>query len=263
MKEPFPVFAAVSIQTNSLCNLKCPFCFYGQYPGYNSREKIASRLVFRIIDELAALHFSGRVSMYNLNEPLTDKRIIRFLKYAKKRLPDCFHFFSTNGVLLTPALLDTLLPLVDHLRINDYGNLPPLHTADPKVEISVKRDFFSTAANNRGGSLRGLEAASVKGTGPCANPFGQLVIMPPGVAVLCCSDGFKQLVMGDLRSSDIRGIWWGKNFFTVRQLLADGRRGHIPLCDKCSVAGGGFYDYFNRPAVFQEIIRKVKDQVYI
>ncbi|MCB0617893.1 MAG: SPASM domain-containing protein [Saprospiraceae bacterium] len=262
MKEPFPIFSAISIQTNSLCNLKCRFCFYGQYDNYNSKVRIEDEHVYKMLDELQAIEYRGRVSLYNMNEPLTDKRILAFLRYAKKSLPDCFHFFSTNGRLLTQPLLNEILPLVDQLRINNYGELRDLEDSDPKVDRRDKTHFFQQADSNRGGQLTGMAAADRRGIGPCANPFGHLVVMPPGVAVLCCSDGFKQVQLGDIRRQSLSEIWHGEAYQTVRRALANGDRRAIGLCRDCSIEGGGFFDYFLKPQEYRSIIEKFQRNEY-
>jgi hypothetical protein len=257
-----PLFAAISIQTNSRCNLRCPFCFYGQYENYATDEIVETEVIYRIFDELVTLNFRGRVSLYNMNEPLTDGRLLDLLAAARSRLPDCFHLLSTNGILLTQALLDRILTHVDRLRVNQYQKLPPLDYTSPKIDLQDKRGFLQRAGSNRGGNLRDLPAAAQPGTGPCANPFGQLVIMPPGTAVLCCADGFKQIQLGDVRTESLERIWYGPGFQAVRASLAGGRRDKVPLCRACSVVCGGFYEYFLTPSRFERIIEGYRRGLY-
>ncbi len=254
MKRALPLFTAISIQTNQLCNLRCPFCFYGQYAGYSRPETISTGLIQETLGQLAALGFSGRVSLYNMNEPLTDPRIVDLLAAARRSLPLAFHFLSTNGELLDQTLLDTILGQVDRLRIDSYGARPSLDLASPKIDFRDKRGFVSRATSNRGGQLSGLPAASVPGSGACANPFGQLVVVPPGIAVLCCSDGRRQVVVGDLRQSSLETIWYGKALHRVRVRLAGGQRQRLRLCRGCSVSGGSFLELFQRPDDFRAII---------
>ena len=258
MIESMPLFAAISIQTNQVCNLRCRFCFYGQYFSYGNDEIISTDVIRKIFTELVALGYKGRICLYNLNEPLTDRRIVDLLALAKSMLPDGVHFFSTNGTLLTQSLLDTILKYADVVRINRYDKIPELDLSHAKVDIRDKRNFFPYANSNRGGSLTGLPAASLSGKRACANPFGQLVIMPPGIAVLCCADGFKQIQLGDVRHESLEQIWRGRRFHTIRTYLASGRRSEIPLCKNCSIEGGGFYEYFVNPDHFDRIVATFK-----
>jgi len=263
MSDRPPLFAAISIQTNSRCNLKCPFCFYGQYEDYTTDQIIETEVIYRIFDELVMLNFRGRVSLYNMNEPLTDGRIPGLLAAARSHLPDCFHLLSTNGTLLTQAHLDRILTHVDRLRVNQYHKLPPLDYTSPKIDLQDKGGFLQRAGSNRGGNLRDLPAAAQPGTGPCANPFGQLVIMPPGIAVLCCADGFKQIQLGDVRIESLEQIWHGPRFQAIRANLASGRRDKVSLCRACSVVRGGFYEYFLTPSRFERIIEGYRRGLYV
>ena len=259
MRERFPLFTAISIQTNSHCNLRCKFCFYGQYDNYGNDEIIEIGVIKKIFKELSELNYKGRVSLYNLNEPLTDSRIVDLLALAKSMLPDSFHFFSTNGVLLNQKCLDTILKYVDVVRINCYSKIPALDFKSPKVDFRDKRNFFEHANSNRGGNLIGLPAVGKPGAQTCANPFGQLVIMPPGKTVLCCADGFKENQLGDVRHKSLEQIWYGPKFKAIRASLAWGKRSNIPLCRNCSVDGGGFYEYFLNPVRFHQIIARFKE----
>lgn len=256
MEKTLPLFSAIAIQTNSLCNLRCPFCLYGQYVDYNSEEIIATELVEKIFTELAALQYRGRVALYNLNEPLTDPRIVSFLQKAHEKIPQAFHFFSTNGVLLNQDLLDDILAYTDLVRINQYSHLPALDYHDKKFDMRDKQNFFEMANSNRGGNLAGLPSANAIGHGICANPFGQLVIMPPGVAVLCCADGFRQMVMGDIRHQSLEEIWYGSAFQFVREKLANNRRHELVLCGQCNIEKGCFYDYYLHPVYYDDLIQQ-------
>jgi len=136
-----PLFTAIAIQTNSRCNLRCPFCFYGQYADYNADSILPTDLIVRLFEQLRDLNFTGRVALYNMNEPLTDDRILDLLRLAKTYLPGASHFFSTNGLLLNQHVLDQLTGLVDHLRINQYRDLPPLDYSHPILDLRDKRQF--------------------------------------------------------------------------------------------------------------------------
>lgn len=258
MSEPVPLFIAVSIQTNQRCNMACRFCYYGQYPRYQTDESLPTALIEKIFSELAGAGYHGRLALYNMNDPLTDERIVGLLQSARSMLPDCRHYLSTNGRLLTQGLLDAILECVDVLRVNDYGGLPELDFSSPKVDLRDKRAFWGRADNNRGGSLHGLPSAHTAGPDPCANPFGQLVVVPPGVVVLCCSDGFRQEVMGDVRRTGIVDIWRGSRFQEIRRRLAAGLRKNLALCRGCSVRGGGFLEYFDRPELFHMLFERFR-----
>jgi 2-deoxy-scyllo-inosamine dehydrogenase (SAM-dependent) len=259
MSDRYPPFTSLLIQTNSRCNLKCPFCFYGQYSDYNSDELISTAVIERLLVQLAEFDYRGRLAFYNMNDPLTDERLIDLLATARTTVPNCFHFLSTNGLLLTQPLLDEIVRYVDVLRIDNYGCIPDLDYSHAGIEIHDRRGFMGRAPSNRGGALANLPAASTPGTRPCANPFGQMVVMPPGVVVLCCSDGFKQHIMGDVRRQRLTEIWHGPRFRAVRRMHATNHRSQLPLCRKCSVDEGGFREFYEQPDRFRALVRTARD----
>src|SRR4030043_1636685 len=69
-------FIQVNIETNSICTRTCHYCLFGirKVPA----RHMSSQLFFNIIDQLVEMHFIGRVSLFEINEPLTDKRIYDF-----------------------------------------------------------------------------------------------------------------------------------------------------------------------------------------
>lgn len=58
-----------------------------------------------------------------MNEPLIDKRLPEFLKYALQKLPKEIIRFSTNGMLLKGSVAEELSNVgLDELWINFSGN---------------------------------------------------------------------------------------------------------------------------------------------
>lgn len=58
----------------------------------------------KCIDELGEYNFKGVIGLWNNNEPLMDKRNVKFVEYTARRLPNADVQISTNGLLLTPEL---------------------------------------------------------------------------------------------------------------------------------------------------------------
>ena len=80
------LFRHILIQTNSKCTRKCYFCHHGlDDPPANI--DMDEGLFTHIIDQLAHINYKGRVGLFEMNEPLTDKRFTGFLTYARKKLP--------------------------------------------------------------------------------------------------------------------------------------------------------------------------------
>jgi len=241
---------AVMIQTNTSCNLSCKFCFFGQKPGYDTGEEMATSTIAKILDDLARAQYRGRVSLYNINEPLTDPRLFDLLAMAKEKLPECEHKITTNGLLLDQDKLDRLTKLLDVLEISQYGRLPELDYSSPVVKVANKRNFIKRAGSNRGGNLIGLPQAQEVGTKACMNVLGQFVIDPPSTAILCCADGMKDIVIGDVLAEDTMRVWTHSPVMNeYRAKHAVGRRGELKLCSGCTVEGFGYNSNKGRRAV--------------
>ena len=75
------------VQTISWCNRSCEFCPNQKYE--RKREIISFETYKRVLDELAALGFSGRFSPYLQGEPLLDTRLPELVSMALECLPSC------------------------------------------------------------------------------------------------------------------------------------------------------------------------------
>lgn len=242
LQVPAPL--AVMIETRRTCNLKCKFCFYGQYDySKNESEEMTTEVVEKIFDDLARMNYRGRLSLYNINEPLQDPRLLTFLESARHKLPECRHVLLTNGLLLTQSVLDRLTMLLDRIDINNYGKIPDLDYSSPVIRVMNMKGFYQIAPSNRGGSLVGLPAATRTGTKACMNPLAQMVIVAPGIVQLCCADGFAEVVAGDVRTASVEDVWQGDVLAHIRELHATGRRSQINICAKCSIDEGSFHEF--------------------
>lgn len=93
-KQDVRLFNTIAIETSSMCNRKCFFC-----PNHhNARpdEEMPWPLLEKIIEELAAIKYKGRITTYIYNEPLRDKRALEIIRYISRMLPRCCIMLSTN-----------------------------------------------------------------------------------------------------------------------------------------------------------------------
>jgi hypothetical protein len=117
-------FLSLHIDTFSACNRKCDFCFnHDRFPS-KKQGIISDTLYTKIIDELADMGYTGKLSPYYYGEPLLDKRLNRFIAYARKRLPLSFIQINTNGDLLTEErLLELIESGLDRVKVTDYEDV--------------------------------------------------------------------------------------------------------------------------------------------
>jgi radical SAM protein with 4Fe4S-binding SPASM domain len=232
-------FAQVNIETNSNCTRNCHFCMFGIKEEVPS-VRMQTDLCFRIIDELASLNFVGRFSLFNINEPLTDKRIYSFVQYAALMLPGCYHVLVTNGDLLTSEKIDALLnPGLDQLFINSYDEDARLRNtsldeyargAHPGKVTHVDRTQY-TEWVSRAGHVKQYAKPPVAGY--CDWPNYALYVKPDGRVLACCHDFDGINLVGNLTEQSVEEVWFGKAFSDLRRRLNQGDRSVSTLCSRC------------------------------
>jgi radical SAM protein with 4Fe4S-binding SPASM domain len=77
----------------------------------------------RIIKQLQALNYTGRISPYLMNESLLDKRLPEFIAYTREHCPESWIAINTNGDALSEALLERLFDAgLNSLDVNAYDS---------------------------------------------------------------------------------------------------------------------------------------------
>jgi hypothetical protein len=89
---------AVELEVNGRCYRSCGYCpnSYAARP----RGLMARELFDKIVGELAALRYDGRVSYHFYGEPLLDRRLPDLVTHTKRHLPHAFIEVYNNGDLL-------------------------------------------------------------------------------------------------------------------------------------------------------------------
>ena len=232
-------FVQVNIETNSVCNRTCHFCLFGikdEVPAI----RMPAELYFKIIDQLAEMGYVGRLSLFCINEPLTDKRIYDFIKYASLMLPGCYHVLVSNGDILNRERLDALFDNgLDLLLINSYdeaalerNKIVYEYALDkyPDKILHTDRTIYTDWVS-RAGHIQEYAKEPVKGY--CDYPNYVLYVKPDGKVLSCCHDFDDQNVMGNLTKQSIKEAWYGEQFTEFRRRLNKGDRGASPLCEQC------------------------------
>jgi GT2 family glycosyltransferase/MoaA/NifB/PqqE/SkfB family radical SAM enzyme/SAM-dependent methyltransferase len=102
---------------------------------------------------------------------------------------------------------------------------------------------------NRAGALDSFSGIQLPGTpeerwvrlrrrllwGGCRLPMATCCILYTGEMILCCHDWRASLVLGDVRTESIRGIWQGSALGEIRRALAHGKAPAPDPCRRCSL----------------------------
>ncbi|MGA8833587.1 MAG: SPASM domain-containing protein [Desulfomonilaceae bacterium] len=259
----------VQVQTISWCNRSCEFCPSKKF--YRKPHLMSLITYQRIIDELAALGFSGRFSPFLQCEPLLDKRLPELISIAHESLPRAKLLIQTNGDMLTAQKGITLFKAGLHkLVINCYddkkGRLGRLHSIATEItnqmpdvrnakggfhmmirpersnrvrqEITIenKTTWTKDGQENWAGNVPGIHLVREPMKAWCFRPFYQLYVHYNGNVVLCCCDWKGDVVFGNIQEKSLGEIFSGPVATTYRQNLKNKNR-QMKLCDVCDYPG--------------------------
>jgi len=100
-------FSVVQIETMSICDMNCKFC---AYPKRNDKgQTLPEPTILSVLDSLSADESVKYITFNQLNEPLLDKRIYGFIKYARNQKLKVM--LVTNGISFRSK--DVISHLVD------------------------------------------------------------------------------------------------------------------------------------------------------
>ena len=257
------LFKILIIETKNVCTRRCWFCKFGQERRDEAVVEMDWAVIERIIGNLSDLKFRGRVSWYGTNEPLLDGRMLDILKLTRRQCPQAFLSLLTNGDLLAEDRYRELRAGgLDALGVSVYDDETFEKVSrmrhDRRLVVLDRRALTPARIDNRGGNIAG-EGDAFDGrlqevaNRTCARPFTTLMINARGDAVLCCSDVYGDVVMGDAKQERLEVIWRGPRFEHYRGVLrTTGRRG-LTLCEGCSYSGAPPYVSYPRKSLRRKV----------
>ena len=240
------MFHHIEIETINRCNGVCSFCPINCRIDPREKKVMSEELFKKIIDELAEMDYSGRIALFSNNEPLLDKRILDFHRYARNKLPNARMHLYTNGTLLTMESFTALLEVLDELIIDNYQQdleliapckmIVDYYEQHPEIKEKVtivlrKPDEILTS---RGGDAPNRTQVRVEEGISCVLPFQQMIIRPDGKVSLCCNDPLGKCTLGDASEEKLLDIWYGEKFGKVRECISMGRE-NFSHCKNCDV----------------------------
>lgn len=240
-----PLFEHVEIETINRCNGKCSFCPVSAGHDTRIRTVMSDQLFHKIIDELAAMDYSGRLALFSNDEPFLDPDIIERHQYAREHLLHARMHLFTNGTLLTLEKFVNIMPYLDELIIDNYDqelklipNAQKIYDycqthPDLKKKVTIVLRKQEEILTSRGGDAPNRVDKPKFSKERCVLPFKQLIIRPDGKVSLCCNDPLGKMTLGDLNKESLSDVWYGEPFLEVRKKLMDGRENldHCRYCD--------------------------------
>jgi len=235
-------FNDIDIEVNSSCNRQCSYCPNSiSNRGAIKNEKLMKAEVYKkVVDELAELKFTGRLSPIFYGEPLLRKDLVELMKYTREKLPKVDIKMTTNGDLLTVEKYVELVDVgVNKFLITQHGkemsdNVKSVFefikkNPDKKVKIIYGKFEEGTPLYNRGGLLK---PDTVDYNPRCLKPHNPLIIDWEGNVVLCCNDYFSSVKFGNVENEKLIDIWNSKAYTKTRRDLRN-KNFTLPICKKC------------------------------
>ena len=245
-KQSLPLFNHVEIETYNRCNGVCSFCPVSVVNESRAECRMDTDLFYKVINDLKAINYSGRLALFSNNEPFLDERIIEFHKYTRAQLPNARMHLYTNGTLLTLEKFQEIIDCLDELIIDNYNQelrlIPTVQRIKEYCEASpalVKKvTIFLRKPNEilttRGGTAPNRKERTSYEKDSCMLPYSQMIIRPDGKVSLCCNDPLGKTTLGDLRTQNIVDVWQGEKCNEVRKLVSMGRENY-QQCKYCDV----------------------------
>lgn len=238
------LFLIVQIETQNRCTRSCWFCKFGQARKDPVDLCLSPSVFERIVSELGKLNFSGRISVYGINEPLLDDRIVDFVAGLRRACPRAFLSLDTNGDLLDRTMLDRLSHAgANAIIANAYDRTAMRRLGGLADDGPLILEDFRDAAprvENRGGNVRlprPIFDSAQWIDRACLRPSTTLQIRANGDVVLCCGDMYGDVVFGNVAEQSLVSIWNSPDMRLTRRRLRRGERRDLPLCDSCSHDG--------------------------
>jgi|TARA_B100001964_G_scaffold95008_1_gene106463 radical SAM protein with 4Fe4S-binding SPASM domain len=237
----FPMFTQVLLETRTDCNRSCKFCPQSHFV---RPLKVMEWEVFtKVINELSAIDFGGRIAFYMTNEPLLETRLLDMIKYARSKSARFFLDITSNGKNLSSKQVDEFfIAGLDNININDYRNdrekfpnkisqylesIASDFKSNPKVTY-IKRSTKEILSNYAGtilGAKRKLQSSF------CNYPFRKLSISADGNVILCCNDYTYKTNFGNVMEKSLKEIWFTDEINQYRSNLLNELRSGI--CEDC------------------------------
>ena len=231
------MFDRLSIETSSYCNRRCTTCLRQLYP---DRDKVKpwftqnlfpDYMVYDILDQAYEMGHRRTICFNFYNEPMLDKRLPDFGRYAMK-LGFSRVMFASNGDYLDEAMAQRLDGCFHFFNISPYDDNSP-------ERLKVIQGWLKETGVRFTNGLH-FQVHCFSGDDPylkeladrrCHNAARNAVINHRGDFLICCQELVPHFDLGNIYDTPLKELWTAKLPLN-RTLLRQGRRGY-PYCATC------------------------------
>ena len=234
-----PVFSEVEFNITGLCNRVCVFCPRVDpniFPNIN--EHLSLDLYEKILRDLDAINYSGRVSYSGFGEPLLHPKHLDLIRMTREILPNCWLDIVSNGDRVTSEKMKSMFDAgLSTLLISMYDGPEQIEIFEnmicesglPSESVILRKrylppeDGYGINVTNRAGMVTvkeiGVSALSERMEHPCYYTHYRMMIDYTGEVLLCPHDWGKKLIVGDLNQKSILDLWTGPLLTSIRKKL--------------------------------------------
>lgn len=179
------------IEVSSLCNLSCDYC---PHKKMNRKKENMTYETFKKVIELTKICNQDRLYLHNMGEPLLNKQLAKFIKYACDNNITCTFF--TNGIHLNKHKIMELYNVgLRELSISEH-----VKGTSSKIKMMIKElgledklvfeDVYDTKKQHNWAMQTGNESDNhFESEGDCIfKRKNSFVILSDGRIASCCID---------------------------------------------------------------------------
>jgi len=236
----FP-FLSINIETTDGCNRKCHFCPNSLID--KPAEFMPLGMYTDILFQLAEGGYTGRVHLYQRGEPLSDDRLIDWTAMARRILPKCHLYISTNGDYLTRRVAHELLRAgMNEIEVSHYDGLRQDLMRETSHLHGLVFHYDKQLSNPQGhwfnrGGLVDVPSSDKFKDNFCWWIFRKMGISCRGDFVLCCADWFPGK-FGNVKDKTIAELFDGPLVWDYRMAHLNNKPRTMPMCEKCNMLEG-------------------------
>lgn len=259
--DGFPAFSIVELNIVAACTRACAFCPIsdkGFYKKNNIQGQLEFKLYKKLLFDLRAIAYHGRIILSGFSEPLLHKNLEELVRETKVVLPNSVLEIITNGDLLTLSKMEKLfksgldvicVSLYDGTHQFDHFNKMKTEIGLSDSQMLLRRRYYENGdygliISNRGGlvdsnqyrdnSESSIEAVPLQRA--CCYPFYMIKMDLNGDVLVCSHDWQKRFVVGNILKESLWDLWKGKRLNSLRLALSHANRSEVP-CNTCDVNG--------------------------
>lgn len=248
MVNSTPLFSFIELNINNRCTRQCRFCPRIAVPATQGKYLDLS-VHNKLLDDLNDLNYEGLIMYSGFSEPLLHAHLEELIANVKKKIPASTFGIVTNGDLLDAKKLQSIFKNgLDILSISLYDGSHQIEHFSKMMnsvdltndQVFLRRRYYQDGNNgfiysNRAGALETNVKLPIKKR--CFYPFYTLYIDYNGDVQFCPHDPNKNIILGNVKNSNIFDIWTCDELYRIRRCLSVQNRADILPCSKCDVLG--------------------------